>query len=115
MAPNGAWMAIPSRERLYLLSADGKSEKTLSSKPGWQAVAWTKDSARVYALRGEAGNFTLESVDLTGKSTTVNQFELRFGENLRGLTISPDGKSVTTAKTRFESDLWVLEGFNGGR
>ena len=81
-------------------------------------LAFSKDSKRVYGIRGDDDRQYLFYMDLATLSTK-NIRELRREDWPQTtmfpghrLSMAPDGKTATYAAGIFKSNLWMLRGFN---
>ncbi|MEP7355217.1 MAG: hypothetical protein ABI824_18455, partial [Acidobacteriota bacterium] len=118
-SPSGEWVAASSARGVELVSTLPFSQpRTLDGLNG-AALAWSKDSKTLYGLTFQAAKPTLSSMDIaTGKITQIAEYDLAFQPLLENtvtgsirLSLSPDDKSVATATSRNQSDLWILDGF----
>ena len=121
-SPVSDWITWETTKELLLVSADGKSERRLEQDlwpdEPWLAHTWSNDGREIIGIKetlerrlhlvsvpvekrfGQARNLA----DL-GPSPAVNN-------PVRGLSLSPDGKSVITSIARLRGDLWLVNGLD---
>ncbi len=113
-SPDGEWITWQDADGVMIVSAsDGQRQKRLSGE-GWLVHTWSADGKQIYAIR-ENDDLHLELVatdvaagrervlaDL-GPSPPVNQ-------QVKGLSLGPDGRTLVTSIARMRGDLWLLEG-----
>ena len=126
-SPGGGKIAAawsPNRKAgLYILEP-GKPERLVTPGGMPMLIGWAAGGDSLYALDGKSassrGNFTQ-----TGETTTEAKIvrypldgsppqtlvELPF-EEIGGISISPDGKTLVCAVYVSSSDVWVSEGFD---
>jgi hypothetical protein len=101
-------------EGFSVVSADGKQARTLTEEAPL-AHAWSADSRRIYAIRGDDLRLRLVAIDVgSGRETSVNE-DLGpvppSSSPLAGLSLAPDGRSLLTSIVRLRGDVWLLSGF----
>jgi Tol biopolymer transport system component len=114
-SPRGDWILCELSEGVALVSPDGQKTRVLADE-SWLGQAWSKDGSRVYAVRlSEALRLQLVEVDVASgrERTLVADLGPAPASDvpLRGLSLSPDGRSLLTSIYRLRGDLWLLEGF----
>jgi Tol biopolymer transport system component len=113
-SPNGALITCETPEGFSVVSADGKQARTLTEEAPL-AHAWSADSRRIYAIRGDDLRLRLVAIDVgSGRETSVNE-DLGpvppSSSPLAGLSLAPDGRSLLTSIVRLRGDVWLLSGF----
>ena len=114
-SPRGDWILCELREGIALVSPDGQRTRVLADE-SWLGQAWSADGSRVYAVRlSEALRLQLVAVEVASGSQRTLVDDLGPGPAsdvpLRGLSLSPDGRSLLTSMYRLRGDLWLLQGF----
>jgi Tol biopolymer transport system component len=112
-SPKGDWILYSMPDSLSIISPDGKTDRVLSPRRP-DLYAWSKDGARVYAIRGERQHYTLVAIDVPGGAEkTLSEFDLPAGSRLGpGLSLAPDGKTLGTTMNQNKGDIWLLQGFH---
>jgi hypothetical protein len=74
---------------------------------------WAKDGAQIYAIRSEKQHYVLAAIAAgSGAEKTLVEFDLPAGSTLgAGLSLAPDGRSVTATLSHVKGDIWLLQGF----
>ena len=116
-SPDGKWIKyFDAKQGWNLVSPDGKVEQVLGMKDAID-LTFSKDSARMYGIQKVQGRLSLFSFELTSKiikniSPLADDLEplspLRPGIRL---SLSPDGKRILYPTIKYQSGLWMLEGF----
>jgi Tol biopolymer transport system component len=111
-SPKGDLILYSMPNSLWVISADGKTDRMLSDRK-WDLYTWSKDGARVYAIRPENRNYVIYAIDAqSGIEKKLSEFERPHGIQLAGpLSLSPDGKSVTATLNHPQGDIWLLQSF----
>lgn len=110
---NSHWIACLTREGLILVSEDGKETLPLSRDP-WQVFGWGRSGQSIYGVKRLAdGRRMIATLDITTRAEKLLG-ELQFppAVELRGFSLSRDGKSFATSASQPSGDLWVVEGFH---
>ena len=111
-SPSGEWIVCGNN----LISPDGQTRKPLGEHHT-QNYVFSQDGKLLYGLREEADTMTLFSIDLSGgpeKPLGQLSREFRPLSNLHPairFSMAPDGKSFIYGTGRFNSNLWMLQGF----
>ena len=114
-SPRGDWIACELPEGFAVVSPDGQRTKVLAEET-WLAHAWSRDGSSLFAVRLTADlRLEVAAVDVaTGTSRTIVK-DLGpappTSVPLRGLSLSPDARSLLTSIYKLRGDLWLLEGF----
>jgi serine/threonine protein kinase/Tol biopolymer transport system component len=118
-SPSGEWIAAPSVRGIELVSPDGGNARLLRGINAG-AIAWSRDSATIYALGYQGAQPpTLSAVDArTGAVRKLGEYnfsvqpllENTYSGSIR-LSLAPDGARVATAIATSQSDIWILDGF----
>jgi hypothetical protein len=100
---------------LFLISPDGREQRLVSDEP-WLRHTWTPDSSRIVAVRQTDENrLELVSIDIATRAQRVLNPDVGAAPpatpQLRGFSLSADGRRVLTSLIRLRGDLQVLEGF----
>jgi dipeptidyl aminopeptidase/acylaminoacyl peptidase len=114
-SPAGEWITCDTREGFSVVSTKDGSARVLSEDTPL-AHAWSRDGARVFAVRpAEGGRLQLVAIErATGAETVVSKDigpSPPSDDPLRGFSLAPDGKSYLTSILRLRGDLWLIEGF----
>lgn len=120
-SPDGEWIACPVKDRISLVSQDGKSSHTVGNRSGM--IAWARDSKSLLILGPDASErWTLGSIDIRTGSERVlavlpPESTTFFAElsNSSTISLSLDGKAVAATKRTPRLDIWLLEGFEHPR
>jgi eukaryotic-like serine/threonine-protein kinase len=112
-SPKGDRILYSMPDSLSLIGADGKGDRVLNKRK-WPLYIWSKDGARVYAIRSEKRRYQVCSIELeSGTERILSEFDLPPGSRLTGeLSVSPDGKSLATTLQRTSGDIWLLRNFH---
>jgi hypothetical protein len=122
-SPRGDWIAYPGPAGIDLISPDGKSTRTLTSRR-FLAYSFSKDGSQLYGLfrntsteqneHPNTAQWQLFSVSVnSGAETFLASIDLPGSvERLAGLSIHPDGTRFLTSVARWPFDIWMLEGFD---
>jgi hypothetical protein len=115
-SPDGAWIACATGSGVVLVSPDGKDRRTVGSRRAY--ITWSRDGKAIYALgRVEGGKWRFGSIDVkSGAERTIYEYDadVKFGTAYNPafpMSLSPDGKSISTTVVNVRSDIWLLEGF----
>jgi len=113
-SPTGNWISCQTQEGLVLVSPDGKHKRILSTDLPI-IHGWSKDGSRIYTIRdAESLHLILTSIDIENlKETRLSEVGSSLNlASVLGFSMNPDGKSFATSMEYWNSDLWLLEGFN---
>jgi len=119
-SPAGDWILYRAGNSLRLISPDGKSGRTLSSRR-FMVYGFSKDGRRVYGIFHNTSDpkreWQLYQVSITtGAEELVSSLDLPpASAGLSGFSIHPDGKRALTSVARFPFQIWLLEGFEQPR
>ncbi|MGA3260336.1 MAG: hypothetical protein ABSE35_15750, partial [Bryobacteraceae bacterium] len=119
-SPAGDWILYSAGNSLCLISPDGKSRRTLSSRR-FMVCDFSKDGRRVYGIFHNATDpnreWQLYEVSVTtGAEKLVSSLDLPpASARLSGFSIHPDGKRALTSVAKFPFQIWMLEGFEQPR
>ena len=109
---SGEWICYSSAEEgVQVVSPDGKDKKILSKSysPGF---GFSRDGSTVFMIRRGTTRWELAAVDVrSATERKVTALEIPFTANVVGFSLSPDGKSFTTAVGNPKNDIWLMEGF----
>jgi Tol biopolymer transport system component len=114
-SPDGAWIAYSGSNGLAIVSADGKTNRSLLDKTMF-GFAWSEDSRRLIGLRAsdDLRYLTFTSVDIASRKESVIGAQLMplpvGAEPVSGFTRLSSTR-FATAISRVRSDVWVLDGF----
>ena len=109
-----------------LVAADGSSTRQIGSSE-WLAIAWTRHGSRLLGLEKTADrHLALSWIDVeSGAETRISDLgaiPAAFGYGsmtgltpVKGMSVAPDGKTVTVSMLRVRSDLWLLQGLSPGQ
>jgi Tol biopolymer transport system component len=114
-SPDGRWISCELENGLYIVSPDGRDQR-LVSEDSWLRHTWSPDSARIIAVRQTIDyRLQLVSIDIATREERVLTADLGPSPpatpQLRGFSLSPDGKRVLSSTIRLRGDLHVLDGF----
>jgi len=115
-SPAGDWILYPGAAGLNLISPDGKSRRTLTSRP-FSTYSFSRDGSQVYGIfhnTGAGPEWQLYSVNVkTMAEKLVSAVYFPSDPTmLTGFSIHPDGKRALTSIARTPFQLWMLEGFD---
>jgi Tol biopolymer transport system component len=119
-SPSNEWILYPTAEGFSLISPDGKSARTLSSRK-FLAYGFSKDGSRVLGMlrnpASESVEWQLFWINVkTGAEQLLAPLDLPGSiDNLAGFSLHPDGKRFLTSMDNWSSDIWMLEGFDQQR
>jgi hypothetical protein len=111
-SPDGKWICHPRANGLYLVSADGKTQKMLNTTA--TSYGFSRDSAIVYVVRRRKTTLEWELVEITvpgWQEKRVTLLDLPAAAEVSGFSLHPDGKSFATSVGVTRHDIWLLEGF----
>ena len=116
-SPDGTWIACGTGAGVALISPDGKEWRTVGRRRAF--IAWSRDGREIYALgRVEGGKWRFGAIDSkSGAERTIYEYgaEIRFASPYNPsfpMSLSPDGKNISTTIANVRSDIWILEGFD---
>jgi Tol biopolymer transport system component len=109
---SGDWICYSTAEEgVQLVSPDGKDKKVLS-KSDSPVFGFSRDGSTVFILRRGTTRWQVAAVDVrSATERKVSPLEIPFTAEVEGFSLSPDGKSFTTAIGNPTNDIWVMEGF----
>jgi len=119
-SPAGDWILYRAGNSLCLISPDGKSRRTLSSRR-FMVYDFSKDGRRVYGIFHNTSDPNrewqlYEVSEVTGAEKVVASLDLPpASAGLSGFSIHPDGKRALTSVAKFPFQIWMLEGFEQRR
>jgi Tol biopolymer transport system component len=119
-SPAGDWILYRAGNSLCLISPDGKSRRTLSSRR-FLVYDFSKDGSRVYGIFHNTSDpkrewQLYEVSETTGAEKLVASLNLPpASAGLSGFSIHPDGKRALTSVAKFPFRIWMLEGFEQRR
>jgi eukaryotic-like serine/threonine-protein kinase len=110
---NSHWIACVTPEGLTLVSEDGKESRPLS-RERWLVYGWGGGGNTLYGVKQvDPRRRVIASLDIgTGVEKTLGELPLPLAAEVRGFSLSPDGKSFATSASHPSGDIWVLEGFS---
>jgi eukaryotic-like serine/threonine-protein kinase len=112
-SPRNDWITWETENGFVLVSPNDGREQLLSEDQ-WLVHAWSPDASHVIGIR--------ETEDLRLSLVSVNARTLRtrvladlgpsppVNNQVKGLSISADGKKLVTSIARLRGDLWLLNG-----
>lgn len=114
-SPDGRWISCELENGLYIVSPDGR-EQRLVSEDSWLRHTWSPDSSTIIAVRQTIDyRLQLVSIDIATREERVLTSDLGPSPpatpQLRGFSLSPDGRRVLSSAIRLRGDLHVLDGF----
>ena len=115
-SPTGEWIACEARDGIALFAPDGSRSRTLP-KLNSAAIAFSRDGNTLYAAGRDRGRNFVKAVDVPSGAVRAiadyaSDMAISGGNNYQTrLSVSPDGKSLTTAGVTSKSGLWLLEGY----
>ena len=114
-SPTGGWITCDTREGFSVVSTKDGSARVLSEDTPL-AHGWSRDGARVFAVRpADGGRLELVAIAIATGTEAVVSKDLGASppsdDPLRGFSLAPDGKSYLTSILRLRGDLWLIEGF----
>jgi Tol biopolymer transport system component len=119
-SPTNDWITWETEQGFELVSPDGKQERTFSddawSDNPWLVHTWSRDASEIFGIREtDDRHLSLVSVRVaTGKARTL--FDLGssppVNNPVKGLSLSADGRTITTSILRLRGDLWMLNGLH---
>jgi hypothetical protein len=115
-SPTGDWLACGVREGIQLFSPDGTRRRMLA-EPNSSALAFARDGKAIYAAGRAGGRTFVKAIDIaTGNMRDIAQYS--DGLTISGagayqarISLAPDGRSLATAASSSQSDLWLLDGY----
>jgi Tol biopolymer transport system component len=108
----GHWIACVTTEGLTLVSEDGKESRVLTKDP-WLVFGWSGDGKTLFGIKKLSDRRRgIVSIDAeTGAGTTIGELPLPAAAEVRGFSLSPDGKSFATSVSQPRGAIWLLGGF----
>jgi Tol biopolymer transport system component len=110
-SPTGEWITWDTADAFMLVSPDGSKQKLLTDDR-WHAHAWSADGKELYGIREtDELRLALVAVDVRAGTTRVLADlgpSPPANNPVKGLSVSPDGKTVVTSMLRLRGDLWLL-------
>jgi eukaryotic-like serine/threonine-protein kinase len=119
-SPAGDWILYTAANRLCLISPDGQSKRTLSSRR-LAVYDISRDGRRVYGIFHNTSDpdreWQLYEVSMTtGAEKLLSSLDLPpASARLSGFSIHLDGKRALTSVAKFPFQLWMLGGFEPPR
>jgi Tol biopolymer transport system component/predicted Ser/Thr protein kinase len=119
-SPAGDWIAYPAADGIDLISPDGSSTRTLTSRK-FLAYAFSKDGRQFYGIfqntTGTGAEWELYAVNVaSGAEKLLAPIALPASVNgLAGFSLHPDGTHFLTSVAKWPYDIWMLEGFDEPR
>jgi Tol biopolymer transport system component len=119
-SPDGRWILTRRGPSLFLMAADGSSERALPSVTapfGRARPTFSRDGRELLLFRRDAKAprrpLRLFAVDIaSGQERIVVTVDFpATADDIAGLTISPDGRRLYTSFADWPFDIWMLEGF----
>jgi eukaryotic-like serine/threonine-protein kinase len=113
-SPTDDWITWETADGFMLVSPDGTRHQPLSDDQ-WHAHTWSRDGSEVYGIR-ETDDMRLELVAVAVRGGSGTRVLQDLGPSppannpVRGLSVSPDGRTLVTSLLRLRGDLWVLNG-----
>jgi Tol biopolymer transport system component len=119
-SPTGEWILATAGQRgLILMTPDFATERALTPRVfAPRAVGFSKDGREVLGIfrdtSGEGAEWQLWSVEVaSGQETRLADLDLpEATDDLRGLSLHPDGTRFATSIAIWPYDIWMLEGFD---
>jgi Tol biopolymer transport system component len=113
-SPDGEWITWQDAEGLLIVAAsDGRRQKRVSGD-GWLAHAWSFDGKEIYAIRETDDlHLALVAVDVaTGREKILSDLGASppVNNQVKGLSLGPDGRTLVTGIARMRGDIWLLQG-----
>jgi hypothetical protein len=116
-SPRNDWITWENGNGIVLVSPDGKAERTLPggvSDHRWLFHAWSRDGSRLVGIT-ETDDRRLSLVDVdvrSGSRRALADLGVPPPVNnpVKGISVSPDGRSVAISTVRLRGDLWLLDG-----
>jgi Tol biopolymer transport system component len=116
-SPRNDWITWETGNGIVLVSPDGKAERTLPggvSDDRWLFHAWSRDGSRLVGIT-ETDDHRLSLVDVDARSGSRRALAdlgvpPPVNNPVKGLSVSPDGRSVVISTVRLRGDLWLLDG-----
>jgi serine/threonine protein kinase/Tol biopolymer transport system component len=115
-SPTGDWIICAGPDGPAIVSPDGKQERRLG-KRYLSAAVWSKDGSSLYVAFIEGGTIRLANLDWrTGEQRLLVDWPRQYAvaapvAGTANVSLSPDGRSLAMTTVRFDTDLWLLEGF----
>ena len=110
-SPTGEWITWETDQGFILVSPDGTGERVLSDEH-WLAHTWAHDGRRIFGIREtEDLRLSLVSLDtISGRVSIVADVGPSPPVNnpVRGLSVSPDGRSFVTSTISLRGDVWTI-------
>ena len=116
-SPTGEWISFQDAAGWHLISADGKSTRSLGII-ATQHLAFSKDGKSLYGIRPEGTHQYLFTLDVSSnRMKTIGDVGSDFApsaylNNSLRFTLSPDGQSILYSTVSNRNSLWMLEGFD---
>ena len=118
-SPRDDWITWETEEGFVLVDADDGKNQRLLSDDQWLVHTWSPDGLKVFGIREtDDRRLSLVAVDAdSGKVRTISDLgpSAPFNNPVKGLTVSPDGRTIATSIIRPRGDLWLLEGLRWPR
>jgi eukaryotic-like serine/threonine-protein kinase len=110
-SPNDDWITWETAQGFVLVSPDGNQQRMLSADH-WLAHTWSKDGSQIFGIREtEQLRLSLAVLDArTGKQRILADLGPSPPVNnpVKGLSVSPDGRTLVTSLLRLRGDLWSV-------
>jgi eukaryotic-like serine/threonine-protein kinase len=114
-SPRNDWITWETKDGFLLVSPDGRNQR-LISEDQWLVHTWSRDGLEVFGVREtEDLRLSLVAVDPRTRRTRVIADvgpSLPVNNPVKGLSITADGRTITTSVLRLRGDLWLLDGLN---
>jgi serine/threonine protein kinase len=118
-SPAGDWITWENDQGFLIVSAsDGRQEK-LHIPGQWLVHTWSADGSLLYGIRETDDlRLSLITVDIrTGRERTLADLgpSLPVNNQMKGLSLGPDDRTLIASIARMRGDLWLLEGLRAPR
>lgn len=112
-SPRGDWITWETDAGFMVVSASDGRKETLLTTSQWLVHTWSSDGRRLYGIRETDDlRLALFTMDISSKeerlladlgtSSPVNN-------PVKGLSLSPDGRTLVTSIVRLNGDLWMMQ------
>ena len=114
-SPAGDWITWETTDGITIVSAADPTRQKRLSTGHWIVHTWSRDGSRLYAI-SETDDLRLALISVEIASGTETKLadlgpSPPVNNPLKGLSLSPAGRSLLTSRVRLRGDLWLADGY----
>ena len=115
-SPSGAWIGVRDLSGLQLVSPEGGAVRHVHGK-SCAAFAFSRDGNTLFVVRrSKDGYWELATIGVPdGAEKKTVALNLPRSRTIRDISLHPDGTRFMASVGVTSHDIWILDGFDGGR